>query len=77
MLEKFAWEYFTKTGSLDGYLLYRQSLSVKENSGAYGDNQNQWGSHQADQDTGQRPDADNFHKGPGSDSGIGTGRTGI
>ena len=36
MLENFAWEIFTKTGSIDGYLLYKQSANVKENSGDYG-----------------------------------------
>lgn len=36
MLENFAWDVFTKTGSIDGYLLYKQSASLKENSGEYG-----------------------------------------
>lgn len=36
MLENFAWDVFTKTGSIDGYLLYKQTVNLKENSGDYG-----------------------------------------
>lgn len=40
-MEKLAWELFAKTGSIDCYLLYKQSMNSKENSGVYGCNQNQ------------------------------------
>ena len=49
MMEEFAWEFFSKTGSFESYLLYKESLQVKENSGDYGLNQNQRCGHQADQ----------------------------
>ena len=49
MLEEFAWEFFVKTGDINSYLLYRESQSQKENSGAYGCDQNQWSGDSADQ----------------------------
>ncbi len=46
MIENLAWEYFKKTGNIDGYLLYKETASVKENGGAYGTNQNERGYYQ-------------------------------
>ncbi len=40
-MENLAWNLFSKTGSIDCYLLYKQSINVKENSDVYGDNQDQ------------------------------------
>lgn len=40
-MENFAWDVFSKTGSIDCYLLYKQSINVKENCGVYGCNQNE------------------------------------
>lgn len=52
MLEKFGWEVFQKTGSIDSYLLYRQSLTMKENSGEYGVNQDKRDCDQTDSGKG-------------------------
>ncbi len=52
MLENFAWDIFTKTGSIDGYLLYKQTMNLKENSGDYGTSQDDRCCNQTDQ--GQR-----------------------
>ncbi len=52
MLENFAWDVFTKTGSIEGYLLYRQSVNLKENSGDYGTSKDDRCGDQANQ--GQR-----------------------
>ncbi len=41
MEKNLAWDLFSKTGSIDCYLLYKQSLNVKENSDEYGYNQDQ------------------------------------
>ncbi len=51
-MENLAWEIFSKTGSIDCYLLYKQSMDNKENSDDYGTNQNEWRGNQANQ--GQR-----------------------
>lgn len=51
MLEDFAWVYFSKTGSIDGYLLYRQSMDCKENSGDYGAYQDEGCCAQTDKNT--------------------------
>ncbi|MBE7040559.1 MAG: YqzL family protein [Ruminococcaceae bacterium] len=52
MLENFAWDIFTKTGSIDGYLLYKQTVNLKENSGEYGTFKDDRSGNQTDQ--GQR-----------------------
>ncbi len=46
MFEEFAWEMFTKTGSIDGYLLYKE---LKEQKESYGTFENQRSCHPADQ----------------------------
>ncbi len=51
MLENLAWAFFSKTGSIDSYLLYRQSMDCKENSGEYGTNQDEGRCHQTDENT--------------------------
>ena len=53
MLENLGWELFCKTGDIEGYLLYKQSMNLKENSGDYGTNQNDGCCHQADTGKGQ------------------------
>ena len=52
MLENFAWEFFSKTGSIDGYLLYKQSMNCKEHSGDYGAYQNERRGYQTDENKG-------------------------
>ena len=52
MLENFAWDCFTKTGSIDSYLLYKQTINLKENSGEYGTFKDDRCCHQADQSKG-------------------------
>ena len=52
MFENLGWEHFCKTGDIDGYLLYKECLNIKENSGEYGTNQNDGCGNQAD--PGQR-----------------------
>ena len=42
MLEDFAWDMFTKTGSIDGYLLYKQTVMLKEKCVDYGACKDQW-----------------------------------
>ncbi len=42
MFEDFAWDMFTKTGSIDGYLLYKQTVTLKEKCGDYGACKDQW-----------------------------------
>lgn len=52
MLENFAWDFFSKTGSIDGYLLYKQSMNCKEHSGDYGAYQNERRGYQTDENKG-------------------------
>lgn len=52
-MEDFAWNIFTKTGNIDGYLLYKQTVNLKENSGDYGAIKNEWCCHQTNQGEGQ------------------------
>lgn len=52
MLENFAWDIFTKTGNIDSYLLYKQTMNVKENCGDYGTFKDDRCGNQTDQ--GQR-----------------------
>jgi len=51
-VENLGWEMFCKTGDIEGYLLYRESLNLKENCGEYGTDQNIGRCHQTD--TGER-----------------------
>ncbi|MBR6729151.1 MAG: YqzL family protein [Clostridia bacterium] len=53
MLENLSWELFCKTGNIDDYLLYKQSINVKENSGDYGTDKNDGSCHQTDAGKGQ------------------------
>ncbi len=48
-MEEFAWNFFMKTGNIDGYLLYKQSMNNKENCDEHGTDQDEWGCHPADQ----------------------------
>lgn len=52
-MENLAWEIFSKTGNIDYYLLYRQSISAKENCGGYGVNKDERSSDQTNQGQGQ------------------------
>ena len=52
MIEEFAWQFFMKTGNIDGYLLYKQSMNSKEICDEYGTDQDKRDCHPADQ--GQR-----------------------
>ncbi|MBE7049003.1 MAG: YqzL family protein [Ruminococcaceae bacterium] len=51
-MENFAWNFFEKTGNIDVYLLYKQTMNMKENSDEYGVSQNLWCCDQ--EDKGQR-----------------------
>lgn len=52
MMEEFAWNFFMKTGNIDGYLLYKQSMNSKENGSDYGTDQDKRGCHQTDKSEG-------------------------
>ncbi len=52
MLENFAWNVFTKTGSIDGYLLYKQTQNLKEDRGDYGAFEDDRCCNQADEGQG-------------------------
>ncbi|MBQ9915105.1 MAG: YqzL family protein [Clostridia bacterium] len=53
MLTDFAWDIFTKTGSIDGYLLYKQTVTLKEKCEDYGACKDQWCCDTANQSEGQ------------------------